>query len=223
MLYVVLMGGPGAGKGTQAKRLERTVGLPQIATGDLFREHLKKETDLGKLARQYMDAGELVPDAVTVAMVEDRLLRPDCAGGALFDGFPRTMAQLQALDELLAQRGAGLTLVPYIHVDPEVLLARLAGRWTCSVCGRVYHVLFNPPQTAGVCDADGGELYQRADDTVDTQKRRIEVYFEQTAPLIETYRQRGLLVEIDGEQPIKDVHCDLLAAIHEAAPADDGR
>jgi adenylate kinase len=215
MLYVVLMGGPGAGKGTQAKRLERTLGLPQIATGDLFREHLKHETDLGKLARQYMDAGNLVPDKVTVAMVEERLLRADCAGGALFDGFPRTMAQLQALDELLARLGTGINLVPYIHVDPEVLLARLAGRWTCSVCGRVYHVLFNPPQTAGVCDVDGGDLYQRADDTADTQKRRIAVYFEQTAPLIEAYRQRGLLVEINGEQPIKEVHCDLLAAIRE--------
>jgi adenylate kinase len=217
MLFVVLMGGPGAGKGTQAKRLEQTLGLPQIATGDLFREHLKKETELGKAAREYMDAGELVPDEVTVAMAEERIARPDCGRGALFDGFPRTLPQAQALDDLLAQLGARVNIVPYIHVSREVLLARLAGRWTCSVCGRVYHVLFNPPQTAGVCDRDGGELYQRADDTVETQKRRIEVYFEQTAPLVESYRQRGLLVEIDGEQPIDDVHCDLVAAIRQVA------
>jgi adenylate kinase len=213
MLFVVLMGGPGAGKGTQAKRLEQTLGLPQIATGDLFREHLKNETELGMLARQYMDAGELVPDEVTVAMVKERISRPDCAEGALFDGFPRTLAQAQAFDDLLARLGGQINIVPYIHVDREALLARLAGRWTCSVCGRVYHVLFNPPQTAGICDRDGGELYQRADDTVETQKRRIEVYFKQTAPLVETYRQRGLLVEIDGEQSIDDVHCDLVAAI----------
>jgi adenylate kinase len=209
------MGGPGAGKGTQAKRLEQTLGLPQIATGDLFREHLRKETELGKVARQYMDAGELVPDEVTVAMAEERIARPDCAGGAVFDGFPRTLPQVQALDDLLAQLGARVNIVPYIHVSREVLLARLAGRWTCSVCGRVYHVLFSPPQTAGICDRDGGELYQRADDTVETQRHRIEVYFKQTAPLVETYRQRDLLVEIDGEQPIDDVHCDLVAAIRQ--------
>jgi adenylate kinase len=216
MLFVILMGGPGAGKGTQAKRLEQTLNLPQIATGDLFREHLKNDTELGKLARQYMDAGELVPDEVTVAMVKERLAAPDCVRGALFDGFPRTLVQATALDNLLALMEARVNIVPYIHVDPELLLKRLAGRWTCPICGHVYHVLFNPPQEAGVCDRDGGQLYQRADDTVETQKRRIEVYFEQTEPLVGAYRERELLVEINGEQSIEAVHCDLVEAIRSA-------
>jgi adenylate kinase len=214
--YVVLMGGPGAGKGTQAKRLEATLGLPQVATGDLFRENLKNMTELGKLAKSYMDAGELVPDEVTVAMVKERLSRPDCALGAIFDGFPRTLSQAAALDELLAQMGEQVDVVPYIHVRPEVLLQRLAGRWTCPVCGRVYHVLFNPPQEPGICDLDGASLYQREDDTEETQKRRIEVYFEQTAPLLDYYREQGLLVEIDGEQPIEQVQHDLVETIRKA-------
>jgi len=214
--YVVLMGGPGAGKGTQAKRLEATLGLPQVATGDLFRENLKNMTELGKLAKSYMDAGELVPDEVTVAMVKERLSRPDCARGAIFDGFPRTLSQAAALDELLAQMGEQVDVVPYIHVRPEVLLQRLAGRWTCPVCGRVYHVLFNPPQEPGICDLDGARLYQREDDTEETQKRRIEVYFEQTAPLLDYYRERGLLVEINGEQPIEQVQHDLVETIKKA-------
>jgi adenylate kinase len=217
MLFVVLMGGPGAGKGTQAKRLEDRLGLPQIATGDLFRENLKNETELGRLAKTYMDRGELVPDKVTVAMVRDRLSRVDCASGALFDGFPRNLLQAEALDALLAEKGACVNVVPYIHVDSDVLLARLAGRWTCPVCGRGYHVLFNPPQEPGICDEDGGQLYQRDDDTAETQKRRIAVYFEQTAPLLDAYRQRGLLVEINGEQSIDAVHQDLVQAIESAA------
>jgi adenylate kinase len=213
MTYVVLMGGPGAGKGTQAKRLQKTLGLPQIATGDLFRENLRNETELGKLARTYMDRGELVPDEVTVAMVKDRLSRPDCAAGALLDGFPRTIAQADALEELLAGMGKQVDVVPYIHVSPELLLKRLAGRWTCSVCGHVYHILFNPPQQPGICDLDGGSLYQRDDDTEETQKRRIEVYFEQTAPLLDYYRDKGLLVEVNGEQTIEQVQNDLVQTI----------
>lgn len=214
--YVVLMGGPGAGKGTQAKRLEKLLGLPQVATGDLFRENLKNETELGQLAKTYMDKGELVPDEVTVAMVKDRLSRPDCVNGALLDGFPRTPAQAQALEEMLAGMDATVSIVPYIHVQPEVLLKRLAGRWTCKNCGTVYHVLYSPPQVEGVCDRDGGQLYQRDDDTVETQKHRIEVYFAQTAPLLDYYRAAGLLVEIDGEQTIENVQQDLVAAIEDA-------
>ncbi|MFW6068975.1 MAG: adenylate kinase [Chloroflexota bacterium] len=211
--YVVLMGGPGAGKGTQAKKLQRQMSLPQISTGDLFRENLKNETELGKLARTYMDAGELVPDQVTVAMVRERLKRPDTEKGAIFDGFPRTIAQANALEELLAESGERVTVVPYIHVDRDVLLKRLAGRWTCPVCGRVYHELFNPPQEPGICDVDGAELYQREDDTEETQRRRIEVYFEQTAPLLDYYREKDLLVQIDGEQSIDDVFHDLKGSI----------
>jgi len=217
MMFVVLMGGPGAGKGTQAKRLQDALGIPQVATGDLFRENLKNETELGKLAKTYMDAGELVPDEVTVAMVKDRLSREDCGQGALLDGFPRTLSQAAALDDLLTEMGAKVTVAPYIHVDRSVLLQRLAGRWTCTQCGHVYHTLFSPPKVAGVCDLDGSPLYQRADDTEETQKRRIEVYFEQTAPLLDHYRERGLLVEIDGEQAIEAVQRDLVTAIQRAA------
>jgi adenylate kinase len=214
--YVVLMGGPGAGKGTQARRLQKKLGLPQIATGDLFRENLGNKTELGTLAKQYMDAGELVPDEVTVAMVKERLSRPDCANGALLDGFPRTIAQADSLEAMLADNGETINIVPYIHVDRDILLKRLAGRWTCRENGHVFHELFNPPQEPGVCDFDGSPLYQRDDDTKETQKRRIEVYFEQTAPLLDYYREKGLLVEIDGEQSIEQVQEDLASVIRQA-------
>lgn len=213
MKFVVLMGGPGAGKGTQAKRLQEALDLPQVASGDLFREHLRNETELGKLARTYIDKGELVPDNVTVAMVKERLSREDCANGAILDGFPRTIPQADALDKLLAEMGEQVHVVPYIHVSPEILLKRLAGRWTCKTCGHVYHVLFNPPQKAGICDLDGSPLYQRDDDTEETQKRRIEVYFEQTTPLLDYYRDRNLLVEVNGEQPIEQVQQELIQVI----------
>lgn len=213
MKFVVLMGGPGAGKGTQAKRLEETLKLPQVATGDLFRENLRNNTELGALARTFMDKGELVPDKVTVAMVKDRLSRPDCASGALLDGFPRTVPQADAFEKLLQEMGEQVSIAPYIHVAPEALLKRLAGRWTCKTCGHVYHVLFNPPQKEDVCDLDGSPLYQRDDDTEETQKRRIEVYFAQTAPLLDYYRNKKLLVEVNGEQSIDQVQNDLIQAI----------
>jgi adenylate kinase len=216
MSYVVLMGGPGAGKGTQARRLAERLGLPQVATGDLFRDHLKNDTELGKVARKYMESGELVPDEVTVAMVKERLAGPDCENGALLDGFPRTISQAEALDELLGEMGQEITIVPYIHVDPEVLLKRLSGRWTCKAKGHVFHEIFNPPKVQGICDFDGSPLYQREDDTVETQRRRIKVYFAQTEPLLAYYRSRGLLVEIDGEQSIENVYEDLVAAIRRA-------
>ncbi len=211
--FVVLLGGPGAGKGTQAERLSQNLGIPQVSTGDLFREHLKKETELGLLARGYMDRGELVPDQVTVDMVRDRLSRRDAARGAILDGFPRTIAQAEALEGLLAELDSRLAVVPYIKVPEDVLLERLAGRWTCRQCGAMYHQLFNPPREAGVCDRCGGELYQRPDDTPETQKHRIEVYFEQTAPLIQYYREKGLLVEVDGRQGIEEIQADLLEII----------
>lgn len=216
MSFVVLMGGPGAGKGTQARRLQESLGLPQIATGDLFRAHLEKATELGLLAKKYMDAGELVPDEVTVAMVRERLAQPDCGQGALLDGFPRTISQAKALDELMADMGMHISIVLYVNVDPEILLERLAGRWTCREKGHVFHAIFNPPSKPGICDFDGSTLYQRDDDTRETQSRRVDVYFEQTAPLLEYYRLRGLLVEIDGEQSIDQVQHDLVAAIREA-------
>jgi adenylate kinase len=209
-LYIVLLGGPGAGKGTQAERLSDALRIPQVSTGDLFRENLKGETELGLLAKGFMERGELVPDEVTVGMVRERLSRQDCAQGAILDGFPRTVAQAEALDALLADLGFELAAVPYIKVTEDVLLARLAGRWTCRACGAMYHQLYSPPQEAGICDRCGGELYQRPDDTPETQKHRIEVYFEQTAPLINFYHDRGLLVEVDGRPGIDEIQAELL-------------
>ena len=214
-LYIVLLGGPGAGKGTQAERMVGNLGIPQVSTGDLFRENLKKETELGREAKQYMDRGELVPDEITVSMVRERLSRPDAAQGAILDGFPRNIAQAEALESLLDDLGARLDAVFYIQVPKDVLLKRLSGRWTCRSCGAMYHEIFHPPEQPGVCDRCGGELYQRPDDTPETQKHRIEVYFEQTAPLIDYYRDRGMLVEVDGRKGIEEIQADLLDLIKE--------
>ncbi|MGD9047044.1 MAG: adenylate kinase [Anaerolineae bacterium] len=212
-MFLVLLGGPGAGKGTQAERLSDALAVPQVSTGDLFRENLKNDTELGLLAKGYMERGELVPDEVTVAMVRERLSRPDASAGAILDGFPRTIAQAEALGALLADLGSKLAVVPYIKVAEDVLLARLAGRWTCRKCGAMYHQLFGPPEEEGVCDRCGGELYQRPDDTPETQKHRIKVYFEQTAPLIDYYREQGLLVEVDGGPGIDEIQAELLNII----------
>ena len=211
--YVVLLGPPASGKGTQAARLREALTLPHVASGDLFRENLKNETELGLQARAYMDHGELVPDDVTIAMVVERLSRPDCAGGALLDGFPRTIAQAEALDQELAARGHKISIVPNIVVPDEVLVERVSGRRLCRRCGKAYHIHFNPPQQAGVCDKDGGELYQRDDDNPETVRQRLKVYWQQTSPLIDYYRNQGLLVEINGDQTIDAVWADLCAAV----------
>jgi adenylate kinase len=213
LTYIVLLGPPGAGKGTQAQIVCDTLGLPHISSGDIFRENLKNQTDLGQQAEGYMKRGELVPDDLTISMIKDRLSRPDCQSGALLDGFPRTPAQADALAIMLADLGGSVDAVPLINVPEDVLIERLTGRWTCKEAGHVYHEKFNPPQQPGWCDVDGSELYQRNDDKADTVKNRIQVYFEQTEPLIEYYRQRGTLVEIDGTQPIEKVTQDLLAAL----------
>jgi adenylate kinase len=211
--FIVLLGPPASGKGTQAARLREALGLPHVASGDLFRENLKNETELGLKAKVYMDRGELVPDDVTIAMVMERLNRPDCAGGALFDGFPRTIAQAEALDQALAEGGHRISVVPYIAVPDEVLVERVSGRRLCGVCGEAYHEKFNPPKRPGVCDNDGGELYQRGDDKPETVRKRLHVYWEQTSPLIDYYRDRGMLVEVNGDQPIDAVAADLRAAV----------
>ncbi len=211
--YIVLLGPPGVGKGTQAKVLAEQTGLAHISSGELFRENTKKNTELGKLAKSYMDRGELVPDDVTIAMIRDRFTRSDCQKGAILDGFPRTPVQADALAELLKEFGGQVDVVPLITADDEVLIERLSGRWTCRANGHVFHARFNPPQKDGVCDLDGSELYQRDDDKAETVKRRIQVYQDQTAPLIAYYRSKGSLVEINGAQPIDRVTADLLAAI----------
>ena len=211
--YIVLLGPPGAGKGTQAQAISNKLGLPHISSGDLFRENLKNQTDLGKLAKGFIDRGELVPDDVTIAMIKDRLAREDCKPGALLDGFPRTPAQADALAEMLVGFAGRVNGVPYIKVAEKVLIERLTGRWTCRAQGHVFHAKFNPPKKAGVCDVDGSELYQREDDKAETVINRIQVYFQQTRPLIEYYQKAGLLLEVDGKQPIPQVTADLLAAL----------
>jgi adenylate kinase len=212
--YIVLLGPPGAGKGTQAKAISEKSGLLHISSGDIFRENLKNQTTLGKLAAEYMNKGELVPDDVTIAMIQERLSRPDCEKGALLDGFPRTPAQAYALAEMLATLDGEVRAVPYINVPEAVLIERLTGRWTCRANGHIYHEQFSPPQKTGVCDQDGSELYQREDDKAETVVRRIRVYLEQTEPLISFYRERNLLFEVDGTKAIEQVTSDLLDLLH---------
>lgn len=212
----MLLGVPGAGKGTQAELLAEALGAPHVASGDLFRENLNKETDLGQQARAYIERGDLVPDEITIQMVAERLSRPDCAGGFVLDGFPRTLAQAEALDEVLTRMDASLNVVPLIKVSEPVALARLGGRWTCKGCGTVYHVLFDPPKQEGVCDDCGGELYQRPDDTPETHRHRIEVYRQQTTPLIDYYREAELLIEVNGEQSIEAVQAKMRLVVRVA-------
>jgi adenylate kinase len=215
--YYVLLGPPGAGKGTQAQVISKTFGLSHISSGDIFRENIKNQTELGKLAKSYMDRGDLVPDDVTISMIRDRLAREDCASGALLDGFPRTPAQADALSDMLAGFNGKVNAVPYIKVAENVLIERLGGRWTCRAKGHIFHEKYNPPQKAGICDLDGSELYQREDDKEETVRNRIQVYFAQTMPLIEYYQKAGLLIEIDGAQPIEAVTADLLEALTKKA------
>jgi len=211
--FIVLLGPPGAGKGTQAEAISEKLNLPHISSGDIFREHLKNQTSLGKLAAGFINKGELVPDDVTIAMIRERLSRPDCHAGALLDGFPRTPPQADALAAMLAEMDGQVISVPYICVPDDILIERLAGRWTCRKAGHVFHEKYNPPHQSGICDIDGSELYQREDDRTDTVKRRIRVYTEQTQPLIEYYRRHGVLVEVDGKKPIEQVTYDLLSVL----------
>lgn len=210
---IVLLGPPGAGKGTQAELLAEWLKLPHVSSGDLFRSAIQNATPLGLEAKGFIDRGELVPDDVTIGLVGERLGQPDCASGVILDGFPRTVAQAEALDRVFASLGRRVDVVPYIQVAQELLLQRLAGRWTCRNCGTVYHSVFSPEKVKGVCDVCGGQLYQRADDTPETHRRRIEVYLEQTAPLADYYRACGVLAEIDGEQDVPSVQRALREAI----------
>jgi adenylate kinase len=211
--YYVLLGPPGAGKGTQAKLIADTLHLAHISSGDLFRENLSKQTELGKKAQVFINRGDLVPDDLTIDMVRDRLTRPDCVEGAILDGFPRTPAQAEALAVMLKENGGEVKSVPLISVPPEVLMERLSGRFSCKAAGHVYHSKYNPPKVAGVCDLDGSELYQREDDKAETVQKRISVYLAQTSPLIEYYRTRGLLREVDGTREIGEVTKQVLAAL----------
>ena len=211
--FIVLIGPSGVGKGTQAKILSKETGLAHISSGDLFRENIKNQTDLGKLAHAFITKGDLVPDDVTIGMIRDRLHLPDCEPGAIIDGFPRTPAQADALENILHDFNGQVDVVPFITAPQEVLVERLGGRWTCRVNGHIFHEKFNPPKEAGKCDLDGSELYQRDDDKAETIIHRIKVYMNQTAPLLSYYRDRGKLIEVDGTQAIEKVTQTLLDAL----------
>ncbi len=216
---VVLLGPPGSGKGTQAKRLVEVLGIPHVSSGDLFRHHLSQETELGLMARSYMEEGELVPDNVTVQMVMERISRPDCDDGVILDGFPRTLTQAEALKKALADRGQRVTIVPLIQVSDEEVERRLTARRVCEDCGAVYNLVFNPPEEEGICDVCGGNLYQREDDNPETVRHRLYTYYKETSPLIGYYFAQGVLVEIDGEQSVEAVNEDLRGAIERVGKA----
>lgn len=209
-IYIILLGAPGAGKGTQAEALHERFGLAHVSSGDLFREHVSKQTPLGVLAKSYMDKGELVPDDVTIKMVMERIACSDCARGVVFDGFPRTETQAQALDAALAHENKKIGAVLLIEARDQVLMERLTARWTCPECGSVYNLQTNPPRLAGKCDRDGSALIQRDDDKPATVQHRLDVYRRQTAPLISYYRRAGLLRQVNGEQTIEQVTADIV-------------
>ena len=208
-MNIVLMGPPGAGKGTQADVMARNLFVPHISTGDIFRANIKAGTELGQLANQYISKGDLVPDEVTLAMINDRLPEDECAKGFILDGLPRTIGQADALEAILAEQGKQLDKVVNIDVPEELLIARLCGRRVCRNCSQTYHLENNPPTEAGRCDECGGELYQRADDSEETIKNRLEVYRAQSEPLIAYYEQKGLLLSINGNQTINNVLMDI--------------
>ncbi|HIC91085.1 MAG TPA: adenylate kinase [Syntrophaceae bacterium] len=204
-MNLILLGGPGAGKGTQAKKLIEKYGIPQISTGDILRAAVKEGTELGLKAKAYMDKGELVPDELVIGIIEERLKQPDCQKGYMLDGFPRTVVQADALDQVLRNMGSKIDHVISIDVDKEELVKRLTGRRTCRQCGAMYHIMFNPPKKEGACDKCDGELYQRDDDNEETVRSRLEVYEKQTFPLIQYYKDKGLLRTIDGIGSIDEI------------------
>ena len=212
-MRIILLGAPGAGKGTQAVTISKRLGIAHIASGDLFRQEQANGTELGLLAKSYMEKGQLVPDEVTVKMILGRIEKPDCAKGFLLDGFPRTLDQAKALDTALKPSGNDIDMVVYIKVSDDELIKRLSGRWICRKCQAPYNVVEAPPKVKGKCDQCGGELYQRADDTEETARKRLEVYFNQTMPLIDYYTKAGKLVEINGEQSIEAVGKDIIAVL----------
>ena len=215
MLNIVLLGPPGAGKGTQAELIVKKYGIPQISTGDIFRANIKNGTELGKKAKEYMDKGELVPDDLVVDLVKDRLEQDDCKNGFMLDGFPRTVFQAEELTKIMEAKSLSINYVLNIDVAPEKLIDRIAGRRVCKSCGATYNVNTKPTAKEGVCDACGGEVYQRADDNRETVENRINVYFAQTAPLIEYYEKAGVLATVNGDQAMDNVFSDITKVLGE--------
>jgi len=209
-MNIIFLGPPGAGKGTQAKILIERYVIPQISTGDMLREHVAKGTELGVKAKEYMEKGQLVPDKIILGMVKERLSQEDAQKGFILDGFPRTVAQAEALDKILEEMGKKIEYVLALIVPDEELVTRLTGRRTCKNCGMMYHIKFKPPKVEGKCDACGGELYQRPDDNEETVRNRLKVYHNQTAPLIEYYRKKGVLFEVDGSKNIDEITQQLI-------------
>jgi adenylate kinase len=212
-MHVVMLGAPGAGKGTQADILSRELKLPHIASGDLFRQALENRTDIGLLAKSYMDKGELVPDEITIRMVLERIDQPDCAGGCLFDGFPRTSQQARTLDQALKDRGRAIDRAIYIEVSDDELVQRLGGRWLCRNCQTPYHIANSPPRTPGKCDRCGGELYQRPDDREETVRERLKVFLGQTVPVLDYYGKQGKLVKVNGNLGAREVAREILSTL----------
>ena len=212
-MKIILMGPPGAGKGTQAEKLVELYQIPHISTGDMFRKAQKDGTELGLKAKNFMDQGQLVPDEVTVGIVKERLAEADCKDGFLLDGFPRTVQQADALDNILAELEMALDCVVNIEVDKAFLVDRLTGRRVCRACGATYHIANKAPKMEGVCDKCGGELYQRGDDTIETVSNRLDVYAAQTAPLIDYYKSKGIMSSIDGSKSMEDVLADIRTAL----------
>ena len=204
-MNIIIMGLPGAGKGTQAAKIIKKYSIPHISTGDMFRLAIKNETDLGRQAKAFMDQGELVPDEVTVGIVKERLSQSDAKGGFLLDGFPRTVEQAEALNNIMSELGTQIDQTIYVEVPEEELMNRLTGRRICETCGATYHLVFNPPKTEGICDLDAGKLYQREDDNPETVQNRLEVNIKQTAPLLDFYKGLGVLATVDGSKDIEEV------------------
>jgi adenylate kinase len=212
-MYVVMLGAPGAGKGTQADTLSKELNSPHLASGDLFRQALERRTNVGLLAKSYMDKGELVPDEITIKMILERIDQPDCASGCLFDGFPRTLQQAKALDQALKERERTIDKAIYIEVPDEELVKRLSGRWLCRNCQTPYHIPNSPPRMPGKCDKCGGQLYQRSDDREETVRERLKVFLAQTVPVLDYYERQGKLVRVNGDLGVQGVAAEIDSAL----------
>ena len=214
-MYIIMLGAPGAGKGTQADILSQEMDLPHIASGDLFRQALEKKTEVGILAKSYMDKGELVPDEITIKMILERINQADCVSGCLFDGFPRTLHQAKVLDKVLKEQEKSIDKAVYIEVPNEELVKRLSGRWLCRTCQTPYHIINSPPKTPGKCDKCGGELYQRSDDREETVRDRLNIFFAQTVPILDYYEKQNKLIRVNGNLGMQAVAKEIISALKE--------